>query len=368
MFETTADFKKIVLTELPLIDVRAPIEYEKGAFLNSVNLPIMNDEERRLVGICYKEKGNEEAVNLGNKLVSGSLKDQRIKDWTDFLAKHPQALIYCFRGGQRSQISQKWIYDATGQPTLRLDGGYKAFRNFLIDALAPDNISSSPLVLTGYTGSGKTDLLLEFDSSVDLEGLANHRGSSFGNQVNTQPTQINFENNLAYRVMQHSSKAYKYMLLEDEGRNIGRSYLPKELHRYFKSGELVLVHVDFDIRLENIFDEYVIKSQVEYEKASMKGCGLDTWASAISKSLVKIKKRLGGECYARASRAFEDAFLSQKNTGDPTLHKAWAGILLKEYYDPMYKYQIDNKRESIVFEGNTAEVRDYLNEKTSLYL
>ena len=108
-FKTTSDFKNIVLEDIPLIDVRAPIEFKKGAFINSINLPIMNDEERHLVGICYKEKGNLEAVKLGHELVSGNIKDERIKSWESFINKNPKSMIYCFRGGSRSSISQEWI-------------------------------------------------------------------------------------------------------------------------------------------------------------------------------------------------------------------------------------------------------------------
>ena len=86
----TNDFHRIVLDEVPLIDVRAPIEFAKGAFINSVNLPIMNDEERHLVGTCYKQHGNEVATELGYTLVAGTLRDQRIQAWCDFLKAYPQ--------------------------------------------------------------------------------------------------------------------------------------------------------------------------------------------------------------------------------------------------------------------------------------
>lgn len=368
MFETTADFMSIVLRKLPLIDVRAPVEYEKGAFLNSINLPIMNNEERHLVGTCYKEKGSEDAVDLGYKLVSGSVKEHRVSAWKEFISKNPESLIYCFRGGQRSRISQQWIYESTGLSVVRLDGGYKAFRNYLIDALNPENILSSPLVLTGYTGSGKTNLLLNQQSAIDLEGLANHRGSSFGNRVSVQPTQINFENNLAYEIIRHASKNYKYMLLEDESRNIGRSYIPKELHEYFKSGSLILLKVDFDERLDNIFKEYVIQSQIEYQKSTSNDAGLDVWAKEIRNSLSKIKKRLGGEFYHKILSSFEKANELQKTVGETCLHKNWVEMLLKEYYDPMYKYQIEKKHEKIIFTGTKDEVTEYLKEKSQIYI
>jgi tRNA 2-selenouridine synthase len=99
------DFKSIVLNRTPLIDVRAPVEFANGAFPDAVNLPLMNDEERHLIGIRYKEEGNAAAVKLGHELVSGEIKEARIRAWSDLMASKPDAMLYCFRGGQRSKIS-----------------------------------------------------------------------------------------------------------------------------------------------------------------------------------------------------------------------------------------------------------------------
>ncbi|MDZ4956979.1 tRNA 2-selenouridine(34) synthase MnmH, partial [Clostridium perfringens] len=187
----------------------ASIEYEKGAFLNSFNFPILNNEERHIIGICYKEKGNEEATKLGYKLVSGKIKDERVNSWVTFIKDNPNAMLYCFRGGSRSRIAQEWITDALDREIYRLEGGYKAFRNYLIDSLAPENQSYKPIILTGFTGSGKTIILNKLKNSIDLEGLANHRGSSFGAHITPQPSQIDFENKLAYSLIKHKEKAFK---------------------------------------------------------------------------------------------------------------------------------------------------------------
>ena len=189
---TTNDFKNIVLKNIPLIDVRAPIEFEKGAFQTSVNLPILTNEERHIIGICYKEKGNDEATKLGYEIVSGKTRENRISGWIDFIDKNPDSMIYCFRGGSRSTIAQKWISEIGKREIVKLEGGYKSFRNFLINSLEPNSIKAKPLILTGYTGSGKTILLNNLKNSIDLEGIANHRGSTFGHHVTIQPTQINF--------------------------------------------------------------------------------------------------------------------------------------------------------------------------------
>ena len=156
---TTNDFRRIVLDDVPLIDVRAPIEFEGGAFPTAINLPLMNNEERRLVGIRYKEKGNAEAVKLGQELVGGEVKQERIAAWAEQIERRPDTMLYCFRGGQRSKISQQWIAEETGTVIPRLEGGYKAFRNFLIDQFDPAAQTAIPVILGGRTGTGKTILL-----------------------------------------------------------------------------------------------------------------------------------------------------------------------------------------------------------------
>lgn len=357
---TYSDFENIVINEVALIDVRAPIEFIKGAFKNSANLPLMDDKERHLVGICYKEKGNEEAVKLGHKLVSGEIKEQRINSWIEHLDKYPDSMIYCFRGGLRSRISQQWIKDTTGKEILRLDGGYKAFRNYLIKELQPEIQKSKPILLSGSTGAGKTILLKKLKNSIDLEGIANHRGSSFGKKVTPQPTQINFENNLAYSLIQHRQKEYKYMILEDEGRNIGRCFLPKPLAVYFNSGDLVILNISLEERIKNTIDEYVYQSQKEHIEVYGKKDGLAEWSNYIIHSLSKIKKRLGEELSREIIEIFQQAYLEQINTGKYELHNKWIEKLLVEYYDPMYKYQIQKKANRIIFEGNEIEVLEYL--------
>ncbi|OQY09184.1 MAG: tRNA 2-selenouridine(34) synthase MnmH [Fusobacteriia bacterium 4572_132] len=356
------NFKRIVLENIPLIDVRAPIEFEKGAFLDSINLPIMTDEERKVVGICYKKKGNEEAVKLGHKLVSGEIKQKRVDGWLDFIIKNPSAMIYCFRGGSRSQISQQWIKDA-GKDIIRLDGGYKAFRNYLIEQLQPENQKSKPIILGGYTGSGKTILLKKLKNAIDLEGIANHRGSSFGRFSNKQPSQINFENNLAYAIIKHREKGYKYSILEDEGRHVGRCYIPKDLAEYYSKGDMVILETPFEKRVEITFEEYIIESQKEYKKIYGEKKGILEWFAYIKNSIDRIKKRLGGDNYKEMIELLNQAFEEEKKTGRKEKHKMWIKKLLKEYYDPMYQYQMKNTTKNIVFRGNNEEILEYLKNK-----
>ncbi|MDF2700534.1 MAG: selU [Haloplasmataceae bacterium] len=358
MLTTFNDFERIVTEEIPLIDVRSPIEFEKGSFINSINLPLMNDEERHLVGICYKEKGQAEAIKLGHSLVTGEKRDARIDAWSSFVNSHPNSLLFCFRGGLRSQISQEWISNHTGKEIPRLLGGYKEFRNYLINAFEPQELNSTPIRLGGCTGSGKTKLLKKIENSIDLEGIANHRGSSFGRYLTPQPMQINFENNLAYAVIQH--KSYRYLILEDEGLNIGKNIIPKSFYTYFTSGDIVILDVSFEERIENTLNEYVVESQADYIKQFGRENGLLEWYNYISSSIERLKTRLGGECLKRVMESLQLAHNEQLKTGSFNMHKNWIEIILKEYYDPMYNYQMTKSTNKILFKGNTEEVIDFL--------
>lgn len=354
------NFEKIVIDKIPLIDVRAPIEFEKGAFINAVNLPLMNDEERHLVGICYKEKGNEQAVKLGYELVSGDRRAARVSAWKTHIENNPDTMIYCFRGGQRSQISQDWIKEATGNQVLRLEGGYKAFRNYLMEQLEPAAQTSPPILLGGCTGSGKTILLQQIKNAIDLEGLANHRGSSFGRQITPQPTPINFENNLAYALITHRHKGYKNLVLEDEGRNVGARFLPKPLAAHFNSGNLVVLKVPLEERIEITMEEYVCESQENYSKVYTDGTALSQWAHYIRESVMRIKKRFGEESCKEIIAVFEQAYDEQLKSGSLDKHRDWIEIMLRDYYDPMYNYQLQKTTHEIIFEGNTNEVLEFL--------
>jgi len=353
----TEAFRNIVLEERPLIDVRAPIEFKKGAFPHTINLPLMTDEERRLVGIRYKKSGNASAVELGKELV-GPVKSERTKEWVNFIKEHPNAYLYCFRGGQRSQISQAWLKEA-GIIIPRLKGGYKAFRNFLMQESERISAKAQTLILAGRTGSGKTILINALKNSIDLEGLANHRGSSFGGYTTAQPSQIDFENNLAYELIKYEANRYKYLVIEDESHNIGRIYIPKTIFENLKKGKLVILNTPMAKRVEIIFNEYVTYAIKNYI-LQYGNDGITVWFNDTSSALDRIKKRIGYERYNKIKTYFFESYLVQKESGKTTQHKKWIEMLLKDYYDPMYDYQIKNSKTPIAFEGNYEEVLEYL--------
>lgn len=342
------DFKSIVLNQTPLLDVRSAVEFSKGAFLNSTNIAIMSDEERHIVGICYKNEGNEKAVELGHKLVSGAIKEARINAWVEFIKNNPSALLYCFRGGQRSKTSQQWLKD-NGVNIARLKGGYKAFRSYLLDEINDFENNFKPIILGGRTGSGKTILLNNLSNAIDLEALANHRGSAFGKKTSPQTSQINFENNLAYELIQKKESGFKTLVFEDEGKHIGTVFMPQSFLSALSNAPIVILETLLDERVEITFNEYVIEAQKMYKD-------YEAWCESIENALLQIKKRLGNERYTIVSNLFKNA----KTTQSSQCHKEWIKYLLKEYYDPMYDYQIEKRSSRVVFRGNEEEIKEFL--------
>jgi len=354
----TDDFRSIVLESRPLIDVRAPVEFHKGAFPHALNLPLMNDEERHLIGIRYKEKGNASAVALGKALIDGKPREERTAKWKAFVKAHPDAYLYCFRGGQRSQISQSWI-EESGTPIIRLKGGYKAFRNFLMTESERIAKGTPTLIVGGRTGSGKTLLLHKLKNMIDLEGLANHRGSTFGQKISQQPSQIDFENRLAYALIQYENVGCKHIIVEDESFRIGNVLIPNPLFKYLMKGGRIIVETPIMERIDIIMDEYVTKSLKEYiHRYGDKG--REKWFDDALAGLTRIQKRLGGQRYQQMKGYISEAFKVQQHNGDLEGHKEWIKILLEEYYDPMYDYQIEKSDIPVVFRGNAEAVLNYI--------
>ena len=317
----------------------------------------MSDEERHEVGICYKQKGNEKAVELGHSLVNGEVKESRVNACLEFIQNNPNTHIYCFRGGQRSQIIQSWI-DEAGVSVPRLKGGYKAFRAYLMESTTKIARNQNIVILAGRTGSGKTIVLNKMSNSIDLEGLAHHRGSSFGNFATKQPTQIDFESALSYDMIRHDHGDYSSLVLEDESKNIGRCFIPNEMYQEMQSSDVVLLEQGIDRRIEITYDEYVLASQAEYSVVYPDDP--EAWMNYMRESFKKISRRLGGDRYKKFSEILESAWTYQLSTADASRHKEWIVMLLNDYYDPMYDYQILNKKDRIIFSGNESEIEDFL--------
>ena len=193
-------------------------------------------------------------------------------------------------------------------------------------------------------------------NAIDLERIANHRGSSFGRFTVPQPSQINFENNLAWSLTQHAASGHQHLILEDEGRNIGDRYLPRALVEYYRQAGLVVLERTLEERIQITFDEYITREQDDYKKMYGEEQGPQAWLDSMNNNMDRIRKRLGGQRY----KEIKQLLLTAHESDDPEQHKAWIKPLLSDYYDPMYDYQIQNKDAEIVFKGNASDVLDYL--------
>lgn len=355
----TTDYRALFLAAKPLLDTRAPTEFARGSFPGAVNLPLMNDAERAAVGTCYKQSGQQAALALGHRLVSGDVKAQRVNDWLEFVRRNPAGYLYCFRGGLRSQICQQWLREA-GCDYPRILGGYKAMRRFLLQTLDHVSVAYPLLVLGGRTGCGKTELLTHVAGAVDLEKLAHHRGSAFGRHVREQPPQIDFENALAVALLkcttQHAEGA---VVVEDEGKLIGRLQLPLSLWTAMKAAPRVLVEAPFEARVAHSYDNYILDKLREWQQACGDDAGFAAFANDLRQSLRNILRRLGGERYSKAL-ALLDAALASHSRGDPEPHREWIALLLQHYYDPMYDFQLQQHQQRIMFRGPAAEVLEFI--------
>ncbi len=335
------------LSNVSNIDLRSENEFKKGSIPQSVNIPILNNDQFKKVGIEYKKNGSDAAIALGHSLVKGSLKENLIHHWTEHLKKNPECLLYCFRGGMRSEIAVKWLNDC-GVKVNRLKGGYKNFRNWVISQhLDIENYIKDWIIIGGLTGSGKTDFLRSFKESIDLEQIANHRGSAFGVRDSGQPTQSNFENILTLDYLNHK---YEKLILEDESRTIGRAGLPGFWYQKMQSSKLVILEVDDDKRAENIYYEYV------YDEIN-NGNSEDKLLEKYLGSLNNIKRRLGNVVYDNIKDLMKSAFLQNEKE----IHKEWILRLLTRYYDKMYSYKLDMRKDFIVHKGEIESCRDYIN-------
>ncbi len=333
------------------LDVRSPSEFSAGSIPGSTNLPILDDEQRRLVGICYRSKGRDAAIALGHTLVAGEVKAERLAAWCDFARRVPDAEICCARGGLRSQIAAQWLEDA-GVRLKRVEGGYKALRNQCLNMLDSVPQTLSLVVIGGRTGSGKTEIIRRIEGAIDLEGIAEHRGSAFGACKRPQPSQATFENHLAYALARF--RAGEQVVIEDESRAIGSRSLPPRLYEAMGQAPILVVELDRAARAMRIYDEYVTEAGEAFSWGALRDRYLE--------SLARIKKRLGGVNYVRIAAEIESAF----ERGERDAHLAWIRSLLETYYDPMYDHGLKRKASRICFRGTPEVVCDWIRSRSDI--
>ena len=346
--------RSLLLNNTPLMDVRAPSEYVRGAFPCAENLPLLEDAERQRIGTCYKQEGQDAAIALGHRLVQGPIKQARLERWQAWLQAHPGAWLYCFRGGLRSAIVQQWLAEA-GTPCPRVPGGYKAMREFLMETIEQASHNRPLLVIAGATGCAKTHLLRQLPDGVDLEGHARHRGSAFGAMLGGQPSQIDFENSLAIDLLhQEQRQGSGRLVLEDESHAIGSLSVPFVLYSAMKQAPIALIEEPLDVRADTILNDYIRSNLADFERADPE-LAFSRFAQYLLGSLDRITRRLGGERHVELRRLMEDALVVQERTGATQGHRDWIMRLLAEYYDPMYRHQLAKRLDRVIFRGNGSE-------------
>ena len=323
------------------IDVRAPIEVESASLLDFQNLPILNNSQRELVGKCFTESGQNSAIELGLKLV-GPQKDKLIQSWID--AAQSKTIIYCcWRGGLRSQYALDWT-TSMNHGALRVQGGYKAMRGLILQTLE----SPPPIViLAGWTGSGKTVLISKLPQvSIDLEGIAKHKGSSFGWSIAaTQPSQAAFENQLGLGLM----KKRDFHLLEDESRQIGKLQIPNAIKAKMENAPIIFVDESLSNRTDHVYREYVLQPLNDNVSST------DLFRH-YQRALKRIERRLGGIRFKESESTMRKAFEQHCEA----LHKQWIRFLLENYYDPQYEHAFKRNNRKLLFKGEPGACFEYI--------
>jgi tRNA 2-selenouridine synthase len=317
------------------IDVRSPEEFKDGAIPNAINIPILDDYERKIVGTAYKQLSKNEARRLGVEFVSSKL--LKIFDEVMELKKvEPYIVVYCARGGYRSTAFAS-IFSSIGINLFKLIDGYKGYRKYIADTLPIINENIKYIVVHGNTGVGKTDILSELrkmgHNVLDLEAAANHRGSLLGSigigECNSQKT---FESNIYEQLKNITTPSYVF--IEAESKKIGKVVVPEYIFSSMKTGLHIFIDADLDYRAKSLKKDYVLN---------------ENWIEESAKALEALKKYLSNE---KVNYLLE--MLKQANFEEV------AKELMINYYDPMYmnkanEYEYAAKFKAEISAEKTAE-------------
>ena len=322
------------LAHLPIIDVRSPVEFKKGHIPGAHIIELFTDEERAVVGTAYKRESKEKAITIGYKYVTPKLNNFIRKSIE--IAPKKQLVVHCWRGGMRSNAFAEHLIEHGFEKVYVIEKGYKGFRTYVLEFFKkPFKLH----VLGGYTGTGKTKVLHFLEDKgqqvIDLEGLANHRGSSFGGiGLAPQPTNEHFENKLFSKLK--GLNPTKPIWLEDESRAIGNVFIPELFYATMSNMPVYLLDVPLQERVKHLIDTYADLNQ-------------DKLADAIG----RISKRLG---YDNAKFALDE--LENKNYDKVVM-------LSLVYYDKCYLKGLQKRDQSSILSYtfpsvNPEETADFL--------
>jgi tRNA 2-selenouridine synthase len=306
--------------KLPVVDVRSQGEFHEGHIRKAINIPLLTNEERVAVGTDYKQKGQKEAIKTGFRLVGPRLLD--IVNEAEHVAQGKELLVHCWRGGMRSNNFSKFV-EMAGIKTHTLKGGYKTYRSLALESFdKPFRF----ITLTGCTGSGKSEILRSLkahgEQVLDLEGLANHKGSAFGGLLMPpQPTTEQFQNDLFEEILLLDLS--KRIWVEDESIAIGKIFIPSGFWKLFHNSPMVRMDVSKEVRVQRLVNEYGPADREEF--LTIMG---------------KITKRLGGQHYNAAKEKLLQGDMA-----------AVMEILLT-YYDKAYLGSIEERKKNVLLTAN----------------
>lgn len=298
------------------IDVRSELEYEEAHIPNSINIPLFTNEERKEIGTAYKQDSVDQARRLGVKYASRKM-NETFERLLELRGDHGQRLVaYCARGGYRSTFFST-AFSSIGISVLKMKGGYKAYRKYVMETLPVYNDKVEYIVVHGNTGTGKTDILKGLKERgldvLDLEGAANHRGSLLGSiGLGECKSQKQFESNI---LEQMTSFKTGHIYVEAESRRIGKVMVPKYIHEKMRDGKHIFVSGDMDYRVGIIRKDYMAR---------------ENWKEESMAALDKLEKYMAGDKVEELKQMLE------KDNVDEVIQK-----LMVEYYDPMYTNKSD---------------------------
>ncbi|MFC4559511.1 tRNA 2-selenouridine(34) synthase MnmH [Virgibacillus kekensis] len=310
-----------------LIDVRSPKEYEEATIPGSVNIPVFTDEERAEVGTLYKQVGKKAAKQRGLEIMSAKLPEFI----TRFQEIDTPKTVFCWRGGMRSKTAATLV-DLMGADVNRLTGGYRSYRQWVVSFLEKEDFKPELLVLNGNTGSGKTILLKRLADEgypvMDLEGMANHRGSIFG-QIGLNPSnQKKFDSLLVDNLLRFQES--RFVFVEGESRRIGRITIPEFLYRKKEQGIQLFIELPVEERINNILEDY------------------QPWNSP--KRFMEAFQLIRRKIHTPIAKEIESALTEGH-------YRNAVKLLLEYYYDPRYEHAADQYPEErkVHLQANTMD-------------
>lgn len=305
------------------IDTRAPIEFEEDHLPNAINVPIINNEERVIVGTIYKQVSQEKAIDVGMGFYRN-----RIPIIMNAVEPHKNKtlIVYCWRGGLRSKTIAT-LLETEKYTVFQLTGGYKAYRAYVKEALTSYKLAPKLITLYGLTCTGKTALLKKFQNSIDLEECAGHRGSMYGGIGIAQNTQKRFEN-LLLQKLEHL-KEEKYILVEGESKRIGNVYIPHFFYAAMEQGIKIKIIRSMENRTRAGAEEY---------------CDTEEKQEEMRRITKQIRQRM-------SNKTKEDILIALDKKEYAT---AWK-ILFTEYYDPLYNHYLEKQEYVATIENDDEE-------------